>query len=224
MAPERRRSARDYEQALRRQELATGRALVAALPTEGSPGTRELAAARRVLTQALFELRRLGRELDEQIESLRSRPGQGRPAPSRGGGPGELDRFQAVRDAVEEIAERWEGRRDQLGAELDRRQPHRRQGQEQRRPAGDGRGQGRGPGQSGQGQGPGQPRGRRTGQPQSGQGGQPRGGRDRDRGERRGEGRGRGGVGDRDGVSGRGAAAPARPERPRSPRSRRSPG
>jgi hypothetical protein len=129
VAPERRRSARDYEQALRRQELATGRALVAALPAEGRPGTRELAAARRVLTQALFELRRLGRELDEQIESLRSRPGQGRPAPSRGAGPGELDRFQAVRDAVEEVAERWEGRRDQLGAELDRRQPNRRQGQ-----------------------------------------------------------------------------------------------
>src|SRR4029453_11108992 len=50
VAPERRRSARDYEQALRRQELAAGRALVAALPAEGTPGTRELAAARRVLT------------------------------------------------------------------------------------------------------------------------------------------------------------------------------
>jgi hypothetical protein len=223
VAPERGRSARDYEQALRRQELAAGRALVAALPAERSPGTRELAAARRVLTQSLFELRRLGRELDEQIESLRSRPGQGRPAPARGAGPGELDRFEAVRNAVEEVAERWEGRRDQLGAELDRRQPHRRQGQEQR-PADGRRGQGRGPGQSGQGQGPGQARGRRTGQPQARQGGQPRGGRDRDRGERRGDSRGRGGVGGRDGVRDRGAAAPARPERPRSPRSRRSPG
>ena len=175
MAPERKRSARDFEQALRRQELAAGRALVAALPAEGTPGTRELAAARRVLTQSLFELRRLGRELDEQIGSLRARPGQGRPAPARGAGPGELDRFEAVRNAVEEVAERWEGRRDQLAAELDRRQPNRRQGQ-------------------------------------------PRGGRDRERGERRGERRGR------DGVRGRGAAAPARPERPRSPRSRRSPG
>jgi hypothetical protein len=216
VAPERRRSARDYEQALRRQELAAGRALVAALPAEGSPGTRELAAARRVLTQSLFDLRRLGRELDEQIESLRSRPGQGRPAPSRGAGPGELDRFEAVRNAVEEVAERWEGRRDQLGAELDRRQPRRRQRQGQP-------GDGRGPGQSGQG--PRQAGGRRTGQPQTpqgGPGGQPRGGggRDRDRGERR----GRGGAGGRDGVRNRGAAAPARPERPRSPRSRRSPG
>ena len=138
MAPERKRSARDYEQALKRQELAAGRALVQALPAEGSPGTRELAAAKRVLTQALFELRRLGRDLDEQIEGLRSRqPGparsgqgaQGRPAPTRGAGPGELDRFESVRNAVEEIAERWEGRRDQLGAELDRRQPNQRQGQ-----------------------------------------------------------------------------------------------
>ena len=136
MAPERKRSARDYEQALKRQELAAGRALVQALPAEGPPGARELAAAKRVLTQALFELRRLGRDLDEQIEGLRSRqPGparsgqgaQARPAPSRGAGPGELDRFEAVRNAVEEVAERWEGRRDQLGAELDRRQPGHRQ-------------------------------------------------------------------------------------------------
>jgi hypothetical protein len=147
VAPERKRSARDYEQALKRQELAAGRALVQALPAEGPPGARELAAAKRVLTQALFELRRLGRDLDEQIEGLRSRqPGparssqgtQGRPAPPRGAGPGELDRFEAVRNAVEEVAERWEGRRDQLSAELDRRQPNR--GQQDRRPSGRSRG------------------------------------------------------------------------------------
>jgi hypothetical protein len=139
VAPERKRSARDYEQALRRQELAAGRALVQALPAEGSPGPRELAAARRVLTQALFDLRRLGRDLDQDIEALRSRkhtpagaapgaarPTQARPAearPAHGSNPGELDRFEAVRNAVEEVAERWEGRRDQLSAELDRRQP-----------------------------------------------------------------------------------------------------
>jgi hypothetical protein len=125
VAPERKRSARDYEQALRRQELAAGRALVQALPAEGPPGPRELAAARRVLTQALFELRRLGRDLDQEIEALRSR----KPAPAastrpaHGANPGELDRFEAARNAVEEVAERWEGRRDQLSAELDRRQP-----------------------------------------------------------------------------------------------------
>ena len=125
MAPERKRSARDYEQALRRQELATGRALVQAVGAEGQPGPRELAAARRVLTQALFELRRLARDLDQEIEGLRSKA----PRPSRaatGSGPGELDRLEALRGAVEEVDERWEGRRDQLGAELDRRQPRQR--------------------------------------------------------------------------------------------------
>lgn len=133
MAPERKRSARDYEQALRRQELAAGRALVQAVGSEGSPGARELAAARRVLTQALFDLRRLARDLDQEIEGQRSRkatpagPARGRPA--HGSGPGELDRLEALREAVEEVAERWEGRRDQLSAELDRRQPRQRQGQ-----------------------------------------------------------------------------------------------
>ena len=100
MAPERKRSARDYEQALRRQELAAGRAL----------------------TQALFDLRRLGRDLDQEIEGLRAKGSRPTRA-AQGSGPGELDRIEAVRSAVEELAERWEGRREQLGAELDRRQP-----------------------------------------------------------------------------------------------------
>ena len=139
MAPERKRTAQDYEQALRRQELAAGRALVQALPAEGKPGGRELAAARRVLTQALFELRRLGRDLDQEIEGLRKRQGSTRPGQARGAGSGELDRFEAVHDAVEEVAERWAGRRDQLGAELDRRQPNR--GRQDRRPSGRSRGE-----------------------------------------------------------------------------------
>jgi hypothetical protein len=141
VAPQRKRSVGDYEQALRRQELAAGRALVQALPAEGSPGGRELAAARRVLTQALFELRRLGRDLDQEIEGLRARQGPARQSRSA---PGELDRFEAVRNAVEEVAERWEGRRDQLSAELDRRQPRRS-------------GSGAGRGQPGQGRQPRQP-------------------------------------------------------------------
>jgi hypothetical protein len=199
VAPERKRSARDYEQALRRQELAAGRALVQALPAEGSPGARELAAARRVLTQALFDLRRLGRDLDREIEGLRSRQhapgGPGRPSrgPQRSG-PGELDRFESVRNAVEEVAERWEHRRDQLSAELDRRQPGR-------------------PGQPGGRQPGGQGRSRPAGQARRGQGGQPR------QPQRR-----TGGAKDAGEVRGRRGAAPARPERPRSPRSRRSPG
>jgi hypothetical protein len=126
VAPERKRSARDYEQALRRQELAVGRALVQAVGSEGSPGARELAAARRVLTQALFELRRLARDLDQEIEGLRTK-GPRTTRAAQGSGPGELDRLEALREAVEEVAERWEGRRDQLSAELDRRQPRQRQ-------------------------------------------------------------------------------------------------
>jgi hypothetical protein len=160
VAPVRKRSARDYEQALRRQELAAGRALVQALG-DGSPGARELAAAKRALTQALFDLRRLGRDLDQEIEGLRAKGSRPTRA-AQGSGPGELDRIEAVRSAVEELAERWEGRRDQLGAELDRRQPRQRQGQ----------GQGQGQGQRGE-------QGRRSGQPKSRQGGQPRGARDR---------------------------------------------
>lgn len=137
MAPERKRSARDYEQALRRQELAAGRALVQAVGDQASPGARELAAARRVLTQALFDLRRLARDLDQEIEGLRAK-GPRAPRAAQGSGPAELDRLEALRGTVEEVAERWEGRRDQLSAELDRRQPRQRQGRpaDQRQPRG----------------------------------------------------------------------------------------
>jgi hypothetical protein len=134
VAPERKRTARDYEQALKRQELAAGRALVQALGDGTAPGPRELAAARRVLTQSLFELRRLGRDLDQQIETLRAKQGPARTAQARGAGSGELDRFEAVRDAVEEVAERWEGRRDKLSAELERRQPRSRRAAQTRQP------------------------------------------------------------------------------------------
>jgi hypothetical protein len=136
VAPERKRSARDYEQALRRQELAAGRALVQAVGNDASPGARELAAARRVLTQALFDLRRLARDLDQEIEGLRAK-GSRTTRAAQGSGPGELDRLEALRGTVEEVAERWEGRRDQLSAELDRRQPRQRGGQRGQRDRGE---------------------------------------------------------------------------------------
>jgi hypothetical protein len=141
VAPERRRSARDFEQALRRQELAAARALVQVLPDDGPAGPRELAAARRVLTQALFDLRRLGRDLDQEIERLRPRRRAGEaPATPRGrvgAGPGELDRYEAARNAIDEVLERWERRRDQLSAELDRRQGGGRPGARRGRGAGE---------------------------------------------------------------------------------------
>jgi hypothetical protein len=127
VAPQRRRSPSDFEQALRRQELAAARGLAQALPADGPPGARELAAARRVLTQALFDLRRLGRDLDQEIEHLKARRRPGDPARGRAGaaGPAELDRYEAARNAIDEVIERWEGRREQLSTELERRQPRR---------------------------------------------------------------------------------------------------
>jgi hypothetical protein len=134
VAVERRRDAAEYERQLRRQELAAARALAQAVPAEKPPGPRELAAARRVLTQALFELRRLARDLDHEIEQLRGRqraPGRAgeRQPPPRGGrggsGPGALEGYEAVRDAIDEVLERWEGRRDQLASAIERRQPRR---------------------------------------------------------------------------------------------------
>jgi hypothetical protein len=129
VAPQRGRSPNDFEQALRRQELAAARGLAQALPADGRrPGARELAAARRVLTQALFDLRRLGRDLDQEIEQLKARRRPGEPA-ARGragaAGPAELDRYEAARNAIDEVIERWEGRREQLSTELERRQPRR---------------------------------------------------------------------------------------------------
>jgi hypothetical protein len=130
VAPQRRRSPNDFEQALRRQELAAARGLTQVLPADGPPGARELAAARRVLTQALFDLRRLGRDLDHEIEQLqaRQRPGEPRGRGRAAAGPGELDRYEAARNAIDEVIERWEGRRDQLSGELERRQARRQGG------------------------------------------------------------------------------------------------
>jgi hypothetical protein len=130
VAPQRRRSPNDFEQALRRQELAAARGLTQVLPADGPPGARELAAARRVLTQALFDLRRLGRDLDHEIEQLqaRQRPREPRGRGRAAAGPGELDRYEAARNAIDEVIERWEGRRDQLSGELERRQARRQGG------------------------------------------------------------------------------------------------
>ncbi len=121
------RSPRQYEEELRRQELAVSRALVQVVPTERRPKTSELAAARRALSQALHELRQLHAELVVDIKQLegRDRPGSGR-APAAGPGrqrQSALDQFEAARDAIDEVLERWERRRDQLSAEIDRRSP-----------------------------------------------------------------------------------------------------
>ncbi len=107
------RSPRQYEEELRRQELAVSRALVQVVPTERRPKTSEL--------------RQLHAELVVDIKQLegRDRPGSGR-APAAGPGrqrQSALDQFEAARDAIDEVLERWERRRDQLSAEIDRRSP-----------------------------------------------------------------------------------------------------
>jgi len=126
------RSPRQYEEELRRQELAVSRALVQVVPTERRPKTSELAAARRALSHALHELRQLHQELTGDIKQAAGRSQQSA-----------LDQYEAARDALDEVMERWERRRDQLSAEIDRRGP-RRPPPPARPPAGSGSGSGSG--------------------------------------------------------------------------------
>jgi hypothetical protein len=142
VAPQVRRSARDYEQELRRRELAVGRALVRILPAERQVTVRELAEARRVLANALRDLRHLERQVAADIQQLRNRaagaPAAQRP-PQRGGAteangspaptrqrpaarlPRELPEYEATRNAIEDVLARWESREAQLDAEVHRR-------------------------------------------------------------------------------------------------------
>ena len=138
MAPQVRRSARDYEQELRRRELAVGRALVRILPAERQVTVRELSEARRVLAGALRDLRHLERQVAADIQQLRNRaagarggpnggPAQARPRPAARL-PRELPEYEAARNAIEDVLARWESREAQLDAEVHRRgaRKHRR--------------------------------------------------------------------------------------------------
>lgn len=144
MAPQVRRTARDYEEELRRRELAVGRALVRILPTDRRVTVRELAEARRVLANALRDLRHLERQVAADIQQLRSRatgargaaPQQGGASAANGGPtptaarprpgarlPRELPGYEAARNAIEDVLARWESREAQLDAEVHRRGP-----------------------------------------------------------------------------------------------------
>jgi hypothetical protein len=139
-----RRSPRQYEEELRRQELAVSRALVQVVPTERRPKTSELAAARRALSHALHELRQLHQELTVDIKQAagRERPATGVTGATGGGRSRQpaLDQYEAARDAIDEVMERWERRRDQLSAEIDRRSPRRPPAPPRPRPRGPARG------------------------------------------------------------------------------------
>jgi hypothetical protein len=147
MPPAPRRSASDYEQQLRRHELAAGRALTQVLPAAGQPTARQLAEARRALTRQLRDLRGLRRELDQDLRRLRGEqpPAAGGPAPAgraRAGGPPaagggsrprapgrrpeELFRLEAAGNAIDEVLDRWEARQAQLASEIERRSTRKR--------------------------------------------------------------------------------------------------
>jgi hypothetical protein len=122
LAPERRvrsRNADEYEQQLKREELAASRALMQVLPTDRPANGRELHAAERALTRALFGLQRLARDLDHDVEQLRGRQ-HPQAQPGRRA-PDELYRLEAAGNAIQEVVERWESRRAQLGEAADRR-------------------------------------------------------------------------------------------------------
>ncbi len=134
MAPQVRRSARDYEQELRKRELAVGRALVRILPAERQVTVRQLAEARRVLANALRDLRHLERQVAADIQQLRSRAAGARGGASAANGgpaaarprpparlPRELPEYEAARNAIEDVLARWESREAQLDAEVHRR-------------------------------------------------------------------------------------------------------
>jgi hypothetical protein len=142
VAPQVRRSARDYEEELRRRELAVGRALVRILPADRQVTVRELAEARRVLANALRDLRHLERQVAADIQQLRTRatgasrgaaPTQRGSQPASNGAPGgpkpqpgvrlprELPGYEAARNAIEDVLARWESREAQLDAEVHRR-------------------------------------------------------------------------------------------------------
>ena len=131
MAPERRRSARDYERELRRQELAVARALTQVLPTDRPATAGELGQARGVLNRGLRELRQLKRELAADLRQLQARhrvsPGPSRQPPAAGRRrPEALDAYEAADNAVDEVIARWEGRSAQLASEVERRKPRQR--------------------------------------------------------------------------------------------------
>jgi hypothetical protein len=117
---QRRRSAPDFEQALKRQELAAARALSQALPEGKAPTPRDLAQARRVLDRSLADLRRLRRDLDFEIQSLRGPAGTPRGQADRARTAAKLIPFDAAGDAIDEVIARWERRSHQLAAASER--------------------------------------------------------------------------------------------------------
>lgn len=117
---QRRRGARDYEQDLRRLELAAARALTQALPEGEPPTPRNLAQARRALDRVLADLRRVRRDLDADIIRLRGPAGSVKSAAERARLQQRLVPYDAAGDAIDEVIARWERRSHQLAAASER--------------------------------------------------------------------------------------------------------
>lgn len=118
--PQRRRGARDFEQDLRRHELAAARALTQALPEGEAPTARNLAQARRALDRALADLRRVRRDLDAEIQRLRGPAGSPKDPKDRARLNERLIPYDAAGDAIDEVIARWERRSQQLAAASER--------------------------------------------------------------------------------------------------------
>jgi hypothetical protein len=184
------RTAQEYERELRRQELAIGRSLTAVLPSDRPARIRELVEARRVMSGGVRDLQRLERDLRADLE---------RYSAQRSHTQREVLDYEAVAGEFEEVLLRWEARREQLSATIER--GNRRQGR------------------------PGAPQGQgRPGAPQ-GQGRQPRGQSRRAGGQERNHDRGAGGQernqrrqgrGRRGGPGGRSSGGGGRPDPPRA--------
>jgi hypothetical protein len=117
-AAEVRRDAQEYERELRRQELAIGRSLTGVLPSDRPARIRELVEARRVLSAAIRDLQRVVRDLETDLERYRAQ---------RSHQQREVLAYEAVAGEIEEVLLRWEARREQLSATIER--GNRRQGQ-----------------------------------------------------------------------------------------------
>jgi hypothetical protein len=118
-AAEVRRNAQEYERELRRRELAIGRSLTGVLPSDRPARIRELVEARRVLSAAIRDLQRVVRDLETDLERYRGQ---------RSHQQREVLGYEAVAGEIEEVLLRWEARREQLSATIER--GNRRQGRQ----------------------------------------------------------------------------------------------
>src|SRR6266511_2209681 len=107
----------------RRGSSAIGRSLTSVLPSDRPARIRELVEARRVLSGAVRDLKRLTRDLEADLARLSAQ---------RSHTQREVLAYEAVAGEIEEVLLRWDARREQLSATIER--GNRRQGRGEGRP------------------------------------------------------------------------------------------